>query len=196
MKILVGNEYGSYSFNAAAKTITLSGLPFSLKMEQILIITDLVTNTMIYNFADPTAGAVSVSNNIITLDYDTTSLSNSDPLQIFIEAPDPTVDFTNLMQRLLKALESSATVDVANRQRVVVESLTGMTMPALVAGNALVGVVGTNVATGNTLLGNPYTVGACNVQGISEFPVDQRWRIINESRNAYANGIRSNLVFS
>ena len=192
MKILVGNEFGSYSFNPAAGTITISGLPFSLKMEQILIITDLVNNVMIYNFADSTAGAVSVSNNIITLEKNVSSMSSSDPLQIFVEAPDPNVDLVPLLLKIMKILESNTVVDSSNRQRVVVESLT---MPALVAGAAAIGAVGTAQTTNTP--GNPYaTQTTTTANNVLEGPVDQRWRIINEARNVFANSIRPNLSFS
>ena len=39
---------------------------------------------MIYNFANPALGG-SVSGNVVTLDYNTTSMSSSDSLQIFYE---------------------------------------------------------------------------------------------------------------
>jgi hypothetical protein len=201
MKILVGNEYGSYSFNPAAGTITLSGLPTTLRMEQILIITDLISNTIIYNFADPTAGAVSVTNNIITLEKNVTALNASDKLQIFIEIPDPNYDLINFMQRFMKLLESNGTVDSNNRQRIAVEAMPTTTVTgsvnigtnaSLVAGAALIGTVGT-AQTINAANGNPYVVTAANVQSTQESPVDQRWRIVHEARNAFANGIRKQL---
>lgn len=105
-------------------------------------------------------------------------------------------DMVNLMSRLLKVLESNATVDASNRQRIAVETMPTVTVNATLQGGAnLIGSVGT-AQTINTAAGNPYTVGAANIQSVQEGPVDQRWRIIHEARNAYANGIRSKITFS
>jgi hypothetical protein len=79
VKTLVTN----YTFSASAKQITFTGYP-SLKLDQILLITNVTNNTIIYNFADPTAGGT-VAGNVLTLTYNTTTMSNSDRLQIFID---------------------------------------------------------------------------------------------------------------
>jgi len=74
-----------------------------------------------------------------------------------------------LLRRIVKLLESSAVVDSANRQKVVVESLPTLTTV-------------TTVAT----LTNMATIGS----------VDPRYLFIDTARNAYANCIRSKLSFS
>jgi len=79
MKILITN----YSFNASAKTITFNDYA-SIDLERILLITNVTDNIIIYNFADPTKGGT-VSGNVLTLTYNTTSMSNTDDLQIFYE---------------------------------------------------------------------------------------------------------------
>ena len=79
MKTLVTN----YTFSAAAKQITFTDYP-SLKLDQILLITNVTDNIIIYNFADPTAGGT-LAGNVLTLGYDTTTMSNTDRLQIFID---------------------------------------------------------------------------------------------------------------
>lgn len=84
MKILVKN----YTFNPATRQITITNL-ISLDLEQILLITNTTDNIIIYNFAEPTLGAT-VSNNIITLMYNTTSMSSGDSLQIFLDIPNET----------------------------------------------------------------------------------------------------------
>ena len=69
MKKLLGTDaVGSYTFTPAANTITLSGLAQTMALENFLLITNTTANTIIYNFADSTTGAVSFNNNILTLD--------------------------------------------------------------------------------------------------------------------------------
>ena len=78
MKILV--QQGDYTFTAAAKTVSLDNY-VSIDIENVLLITNLVDNIIIYNFADPTKGGT-VAGNVLTLTYDTTAMSDTDQLQI------------------------------------------------------------------------------------------------------------------
>lgn len=82
MKILIEN----YTFNASAKTITLTDYT-SIKLEWILLITNTTDNVILYNFANSTYPAT-VLTNVVTLSYDTTTMSNTDSIQIFIDYPD------------------------------------------------------------------------------------------------------------
>jgi hypothetical protein len=79
VKTLVTN----YTLSAAAKRITFTDYPL-IKLDQILLITNVTKNTIIYSFADSTLGGT-LSGNILILTYDTGSMSNTDRLQIFIE---------------------------------------------------------------------------------------------------------------
>lgn len=79
MKTLVTN----YTFNASAKTVTFNGFT-SIDLEKILVITNVTDNIIIYNFADSTKGGT-VATNVLTLTYDTTSMSNTDKLQIWYD---------------------------------------------------------------------------------------------------------------
>jgi hypothetical protein len=85
-KQLIGVNLGSYTFDATNKQVTLSGID-PLTLDQILLITNVTTNTIIYNFADPTLGG-SIAANVVTLTYDTISMNNTDILQVFVEYPD------------------------------------------------------------------------------------------------------------
>jgi len=71
----------SYTFDASLKSVTSNDF---LNLESILLITNVVDNIVIYNFADPLKGG-SLSGTTLTLDYNTTAMSDSDELQIFIE---------------------------------------------------------------------------------------------------------------
>jgi hypothetical protein len=72
-----------YSFSAADKTVTLLDYT-TLKLEGVLLITNVTDNVIIYNFADATKGGT-VSGNVISLDYDTATMDNTDSLQIFYD---------------------------------------------------------------------------------------------------------------
>ena len=76
-----------YTFNAAARTVTLHGNKHQRRM---LLITNTTDNQIIYNFADTTrTGTFSydatTDHTTITLLYDTTSMSDSDALQVLEE---------------------------------------------------------------------------------------------------------------
>ena len=92
MKTLIEN----YTFNSSNRTITINELS-SLKLEQLLLITNTTDNVIIYNFADKSLSGTTLGN-IITLTYDTTTMSNSDALQIFIDTPN--TDFVGLNELL------------------------------------------------------------------------------------------------
>lgn len=79
MKILVQN--GDYTFTAAAKTLSLDNY-VSIDIENVLLVTNVVDNIIIYNFADPSKGGT-VAGNVLTLTYDTTTMADTDELQIW-----------------------------------------------------------------------------------------------------------------
>lgn len=81
MKILITN----YTFNKTAKTITLPDYA-TITLESLLLITNVTDGIIIYNFADPATGAT-VATNVITLEYDTSAMDNSDKLQIYYDDP-------------------------------------------------------------------------------------------------------------
>lgn len=88
MQVMVGQNYGSYTFDASTGVITLSGLPAPLAAGQVKLIINAATNIIIFNLADPTLTAVvSEIHSTITLTYNTTAMSDLDPLQIIMEVP-------------------------------------------------------------------------------------------------------------
>ncbi len=92
MKILIKN----YVFNpgiANSGTIQFTGYS-SLTLNQILLITNTANNTIIYNFADPTAGG-SMSGNVLSLSANTSTMSSGNSLQIFIDDFDLPADQAN-----------------------------------------------------------------------------------------------------
>ena len=86
MKIKVSN----YSFNASTKEITFFDYT-NISLDCVLIITNVTDNLIIYNFADPTKGGTVISNRL-TLTYDTSLMDNNDPLLIYYDDPDSTIE--------------------------------------------------------------------------------------------------------
>lgn len=128
MKIL----FEDYTFNAATKQVTFNTTS-TIGLSQLLIITNVTTNQIIYNFADPNAGGT-ITNNVLTLDYDTTSMSDTDSLQIFLDslmtpASDEMLqsvqDQTELLGRMVKLLEPSGRGNVNGMQMVDVAASSG-----------------------------------------------------------------------
>jgi hypothetical protein len=206
MKKLLGTDLtGSYAFNPGAKTITFAGLGQSIDLQNILLITNTTANTIIYNFADSTSGAVSFTNNVLTLDYDTTSMSSTDKLQIYVDVPAYEESLHDLLRRMNKLLESNAVVDSRLRQKVVIEAVgTNLGTPTEV--NTTIPVSGTISMSGGNFItsqfapnntSNPYTIASNPFVGlVVEAPVHQLWRVADDSRNLYASAIRSKLTFS
>lgn len=188
MKTLIGHDIGQYTFNAAAQTITFNGLP-PFALEQILLITNENPNIIIYNFADPTPNGGTLVGNVLTLDYNTTSMSNTDPLQIYIDLPTtaPTDNaamndaYTHLLlQKICDLLEPMATQDVAQRQRVTIDAITG----SLTLGTVST-VTAVTTITNAVPVGNIATLGGGNPE----------WQDMDIARQSYAIAIRSQLQF-
>lgn len=207
MKKLLGTDTaGSYTFNPIAKTITFSNLAQSLTLANILLITNTTANTIIYNFADPTSGAVSFNNNILTLDYDTTSMNASDVLQIYVDVESYEESLQALLRRMNKLLESNAVVDLQQRQRLTIDAIrSSATATVDLAGTLPVSGTVTATLTNNNLFSgqwssnsatNPYQQQLSNIGLIMEGPVHQVWRVANDAQACYASAIRSKLTFS
>ena len=145
MKIL----FEDYTFNASAKQITFNTTSV-IGLEQLLVITNVTDNIIIYNFADPSAGGT-ISNNVLTLNYNTVSMSNTDSLQIFLDnvltpASDEMLqsiqEQTALLMRMVKLLEPSSVQGASGRQQV---DINAVNTTVLVSQNAT--AFGTQVST-------------------------------------------------
>ena len=215
MKKLLGTDtVGSYTFDPTAKTVTFSNLAQSLTLANILLITNTTANTIIYNFADPTSGAVSFNNNVLTLDYNTTSMNASDVLQIYVDVESYEESLQTLLRRMNKLLESNAVVDTRLRQRITIDAIGSST-----AGQSPTEVTTTIPISGTVTSSTPSTTAlstsANDIQYVQSGQVspyavtsnttfwrvmsgivDERWRIIEEARTAYGTAIRPNLIFT
>jgi hypothetical protein len=85
MKKMIRKDIGNYSFNPVNRTITFFNI--TLLQEQILTIVNTIDGIMIYCFADPILKG-SFDGQILTLDYNTSLMSDNDPLQIYVDMPD------------------------------------------------------------------------------------------------------------
>jgi hypothetical protein len=83
----------SYSFTASSRTIVITGK--TVRREQLLLITNVTSNTVIYNFSDPALNATAYTTAVdsvtgqetttIVLAFNTTTMSNSDRISIVVE---------------------------------------------------------------------------------------------------------------
>ncbi len=86
----------SYTFSPSTRTVVVNGK--NIRREQLLLITNVTRNTVIYNFSDPNLTAVSYTNGVtvdsrnvpletttIILNYNTTAMSSSDKLSVLVE---------------------------------------------------------------------------------------------------------------
>lgn len=83
----------AYTFTPSTRTIAITGK--NIRREQLLLITNTTTNTVIYNFSDPDLKATSYVNAVnsttgqesttIVLNYNTTSMASTDVLAIVTE---------------------------------------------------------------------------------------------------------------
>ncbi len=88
MKQIIKN----YLFNAASRTVTLGDFS-GVSLDRLLLITNVTSNTVIYQFNNSALGGT-VAGNIITLSYNTAGMANGDKLQIIYDcaAGDPIYD--------------------------------------------------------------------------------------------------------
>ena len=193
-KLLSSSEY---TFNANTGTVTFGDSLTGLELQNVELITNVTTNTVIYQFNKSGFGG-SLTGLILTLDYDTSAMSDSDDLQIFIEGDfirSDTNESIILLRRIAQLLSPIATQDSNQRQRVTVEVMPTTTVAGTVtvaqatAANLQATVTGTVAVTQATAANLNANVGL--VAGI-----DPRFQFVDAARVAYATGIRANLTNS
>ncbi len=182
----------NYSFNQVTKRIIF--LDFTtIALERIRFIANVSQGKIIYSFVNPLKLGT-VEGNVLTLACDTSTMSETDYLQIVYNTEDnhaneATQDgiksLLTTMKRLLKMMESNAFVDILGRQRIAVEN-TVITLPASYP---------TTGGLSNTVTNGPPTNGTTTYwQPVWSGPIDPRWTNIQNARIAYNTGIRSKIV--
>jgi hypothetical protein len=85
MSQIVGVDVGRYIFEASRKRVTIFDVP-GLTRESVLLITNLTTGTVVYQFNSAAKGGI-LAGSSLTLEYDTTAMADSDALQIVVHLP-------------------------------------------------------------------------------------------------------------
>jgi len=107
----------NYTFDKSAKTITFTDYA-TIRLDSIRLVINVEDNIVLYNPAKANAGC-SVLNNVLTLDYDTSAMSNTDKLQIIYNNEDlkasqalqqDIVDLMEAVHTLAHRLEALASV--------------------------------------------------------------------------------------
>ena len=136
----------TYTFSPSTKQVTFITTQ-TITLERLLLITNVTTNQIIYNFADPNTGGT-LSGKVLTLSYNTTAMSASDKLQIYLEngyspASDETLQLVNeqteLLRRMTKLMEPSANQNSVGLQRIEV-----VTAPQIINNHNLTYMGGAN----------------------------------------------------
>ena len=204
----------NYKFNPGASfagTVTFTSYS-SITLDSILLITNVTSNIIIYNFADPAAGGT-VSNNILTLDYNTSTMSSSDKLIIYYDDPvnitatDNTLQAINTLAQaqvdsvgLLKRIaEYTANLEVTdNQQRIKINVDTGS------LGTTMIGWANT---TASVIFPTPqliYLRDAASNAVISlggptityMYTIPDVWKFLDSSRLNFRECIRTNITFT
>lgn len=113
----------NYTFDASAKTVTFTDYT-SIRLDSVLLITNVTDNIIIYNFADSGGTA---AGNVLTLDYDTSAMSDTDELQIFYDTdavPATVASITDLGELI-------ETLNELNTRLTVLGSMANSGQPAL-----------------------------------------------------------------
>jgi len=98
----------NYLFDASEKKITFTDYT-TIRLDAILLITNVTDNLILYNFADPAKGGT-VATNVLTLTYDTVSMSDTDKLLIYYddaEVEAATVLNQELIQSFIETLQEA-----------------------------------------------------------------------------------------
>ncbi len=90
MKKLIGKDIGTYYFKPGWRMVIIENVEYSI--EQILLITNVTSNIIIYNFADPALGGYIYNHpefgKGLKLDYDSSAMVSTDVLQIYLDLPE------------------------------------------------------------------------------------------------------------
>ncbi|HUD44299.1 MAG TPA: hypothetical protein VMR41_02020 [Patescibacteria group bacterium] len=110
-----------------------------------------------------------------------------------------------LLRKIVKLLESSATIDAKQRQKVVMEAVGNSNgTPTEAAGTIPVSgamtLSGSSNAVNSTAVASSVNVGNVTIQygpqaSTAGTGIDSRFSMIDTARNAYANGIRPNMIW-
>jgi hypothetical protein len=104
----------TYTFDASAKTITFAP---AITLKGLLLITNVTDGIIIYNFADPALGGVMPAD-VLTLDYNTSTMDDADDLQIWYDDAVASVPVTNANLDVLLSTRTKP----ADQQHAIIDS--------------------------------------------------------------------------
>jgi hypothetical protein len=165
----------NYSFSKSSKTITFTNYT-SIRLDALLLITNVTDNIILYNFADPNKG-VTVIGNVLTLIADTSAMDDADKLLIYyddVEAIQGSSisDLIYAIKNLIIAIANPSYVDKSANQ-----------MRAQVTGSVAVSGSLTTAGTVSTV------TTLSNIDGYQGKQV-----IIAENINAWSNTVRNKIT--
>lgn len=163
----------SYTFTASSKTVKFNDYG-AIRLEGVKLITNITTGTIIYQFNDATKNGT-VSNNILTLTYNTAAMSNSDKLMIIYEAPEP------------RSIISGVAVLLSS----IFEFIKRPSYSTIVAGARLLKVSVDQITTVSNVTTVATVSTVTNVNGINS--IDSRWLPMNQWNQNYRLGLRSRI---
>lgn len=166
-----------YTFNKTSGTLTFNDYT-SILQEGLLLITNTTDNIMLYNFADPTYKAT-VLGNVVTLTYDTSSMDDTDDIQIWYD------DGINSLP------VGASTEESQERMEFLLQQLTNLiAFPTYSVGGASIVVSGSVAVAGMTGTNTITTVtGLTNIGGYSAAGVT-----FDTSAISWGQTIRNNLI--
>jgi hypothetical protein len=152
----------NYTFDKTAKTITFLDYS-SIVLSSILLITNVKEGIDIFLFDDATKGGT-ISGNVLTLEYDTTAMSNSDPLLILIYN-DSEAASDDLQELVLSRLAGLNVLEMAQSAAGEIKVVIGSTSSSAILGSiSSVSVIGNQTAVGgnaaNTIVPDSMNLGA------------------------------------
>jgi hypothetical protein len=100
------NIVGSFPFVAASRTIDFSAVP-SFEVKKLTAIINLDTRQLIYAVATAGLGYTSIAGDVITLQFNTTAMSDTARLQVIYDDPFATVSLGNETTSILSAINDS-----------------------------------------------------------------------------------------
>jgi hypothetical protein len=181
MKVRVIN----YKFDKVLGKITFTDYPV-ISLDSMLLVTNVNSNTIIYNFADNSLGGV-VLGNVLTLNYNTTIMNNADNLQIFYE--DGIFPASQALQNTLNLMVENDDMSMKQLLQLlkplgIIQSGTGrLVIDVNTVGSGTITTVGT-VNTVSTMI-NQTNIGGLNA-------LDMQF---NMARVSWNTGIRNNITF-
>jgi hypothetical protein len=110
----------NYSFIPSTKQVVFSDFP-AIYLAGVKLITNVADQIIIYQFNEPTKGG-SVSGNVLTLTYDTTSMDGADKLMIVYEEPSAQ-SLESFVLKAVQSIDTKTVDDVGEKLDAVKESI-------------------------------------------------------------------------